>query len=301
MQDTQKIEEIEKKQMMPLKSERDYEPIWEILTDIEQHLGVVVLGEAGSGKSYAGFSLVKETIKNPNYTTIIFTSSTIWRKKMSNILCVKVGTPLFNPIMETENLNTPIGYSKEVDKKYSYVNSAWLNSLLDSKKNLLFEIKYQNGRKIKHFITQVLTYIYNQQEANLENEDYKHHYLITIEEIQNVFGSHSMSSDDSLELLTIFTQSRSDANMHYLAIGQRLNDINTKIVERLRLVIGLTLGENALKKVKSQLPKKIRYRVSQLPPRHFIYLNGTTNPEIEIPIYKKYGAVTCINPNTYQP
>ena len=295
------MQDIEKIHDTPIKPSKCYEPLHEILADIQQHLGVVVIGEAGSGKSFAAFSLVKEAMKLSNYTTIIFSPSTIWRKKIGEILCVKVGTNEFNPIMETENLNVPIGYSKEVDKKYSYVKSSWLNSLLDSKKHLLFEIRYQNGRKIKHFINQVLSYIYNQQEENLETEGYKHHYIIVLEEIQNVFGTYSMSSDDSLELLTIFTQSRSDANMHYLAIGQRLNDINTKIVERLRLLIGLTLGENALKKVKSQLPKKIRYRVSQLPPRHFIYLNGTTNPEIEIPIYKKYGAVTCINPNTYQP
>jgi hypothetical protein len=84
--------------------------------------------------------------------------------------------------------------------------------------------------------------------------------------------------------------------MHYIAIGQRLNDISTKVIERLRPLIGLTLGDNSLKKIKAQLPKKLRYRVSQLPQRHWIYLNGTTNPEIEIPLYKRSGICTILKP-----
>ena len=106
-----------------------------------------------------------------------------------------------------------------------------------------------------------------------------------------------MNSDDSLDLMTIFTQSRSDANIHYIGIGQRLNDISCKVIERLRPFIGLTLGENSLRKIKSQLPEDLKDRVQQLPKRHWFYLDGKENPEIVIPEYRKEGKPTQLKPS----
>jgi hypothetical protein len=112
-----------------------------------------------------------------------------------------------------------------------------------------------------------------------------------------------MNSDDSLDLMTLFTQSRSDANIHYLGIGQRLNDISCKVVERLRPFIGLTLGENSLRKLKAMIPDDdTKKRIQSLPKRHWIYLDGKQNPEIEIPEYKKQGTVSYLKPKaTEQP
>ncbi len=172
---------------------------------------------------------------------------------------------------------------------------------------MLFDIKYKNGRRIKAFESVVLEFLYDMQSAEIDrNPEYKHHYLICLEEIQKFrflseleycFGTYSMNSDDSLELFTVFTQSRSDANIHYIAIVQRLNDISCKVVERLRPFIGLTLSENSLRKLKSMIPDDaIKKRIQQLPKRHSIYLDGKENAEIEIPFYKKEGAITYIKP-----
>ena len=172
-----------------------------------------------------------------------------------------------------------------------------LKDLLDSKQHLLFEIKYKNGRRIKHFESQILKYLYARQERNLDiNPNYNHHYITTLEELQNSFGTYSMNSDSSLELMTVFTQSRSDALIHYIGIGQRLNDISTKVCERLRPLVGLTIGERSLAKIRSQLPKHLKAVVQQLPQRHWIYLDGKCNPIVKIPIYHKQGKVTYLKP-----
>ena len=210
----------------------------------------------------------------------------------------------FNPIIpheETKLEVTPYlrdSIHIDLDKKWTYVKSAWLENLLKSKHSLLFDIKYKNGRRIKAFETVVLEFLYDMQSAEIDrNPEYKHHYLIVLEEIQNCFGTYSMNSDDSLELFTVFTQSRSDANIHYVAIGQRLNDISCKVVERLRPFIGLTLGENSLRKLKAMIPDdETKKRIQSLPKRHWIYLDGKQNPEIEIPEYHKEGKVSYLRP-----
>lgn len=277
----------------------------DIIKDVQDHLGIIIVAEAGHGKSYTAFTLVKEAMIKPNVTVIVFSPSTIWRRKFGAINCVKVGTKIFNPILPRDkaqlyqgtmpNLRDTIWVN--LDKKWCFQWSTWLKGLLDSKQHLLFEIKYKNGRRIKHFESQILSYLYEMQERYLDiNPNYKHHYIIVFEELQNAFGTYSMNTDDSLELMTIFTQSRSDANIHYIGIGQRLNDISTKICERLRPLVGLTIGENSLRKIKSQLPKHLRKKVQELPKRHWIYLDGKTNPIIEIPIYKKEGKVRFLKP-----
>lgn len=268
----------------------------ELLKDIKNHLGIVLVGEAGHGKSFTAFSLVKEAMKDKDLTVIILSPSTIWKRNYGFIKFVKVGTSVFNPIVPIDETTLEtVPWLRDtihvnLDKKRCYEKSQWFENIVTSNQHFLFEIKYLNGRRIKAFESVVLQVIYRHQEGMMEeNPNYNHHYLIVLEEIQNSFGTYSMNSDDSLDLMTVFTQSRSDANIHYIGIGQRLNDISTKVIERLRPMVGLTLGENSLRKIKSQLPEHLKDRVQELPKRHWLYLNGKDNPEIVIPNYRKEG------------
>lgn len=280
----------------------------EIINDIKNHLGLILCAEAGHGKSYCAAQIAKQAMKDPNLTVIVLSPSTIWRRNLWSKNCVKVGTNTFNPIVPNEETEVEVvPFMREaihvnLDKKWDYVKSAWLEELLRSKQNLLFEIKYRNGRRIKAFESVVLQFIYEMQEKEIDrNPEYKHHYLIILEEIQNSFGTYSMNSDDSLDLMTLFTQSRSDANTHYLGIGQRLNDVSCKVVERLRPMVGLTLGENSLRKLKAMIPDdETKKRIQTLPQRHWIYLDGKLNPEIEILIFKKEGKPTFLKPTIPQ-
>ena len=305
-------------------NEPQHSSLTDILADIREHLGLVLVAEAGHGKSYTVASMVQEALKDENLTVIVLSPSSIWKRKLWSGKYVLIGTYECNPIQEkkqTEIEGVPFlrdAVHINLDKKWRYVKSAWLEGLLQSKESLLFEIKYRNGRRIKAFESLVIQYIYEQQEKAIEtNPNYNHHYLIVLEEIQkqeplrflreNSFGTYSMNSDDSLDLMTIFSQSRSDALIHYIGIGQRkisdyrLNDISTKVIERLRPFIGLTLGENSLRKIKSQLPDELKDRVQQLPKRHWLYLNGKDNPEIEIPEFVRHGAPVQLKPPMQQP
>ena len=125
-----------------------------------------------------------------------------------------------------------------------------------------------------------------------------------LEESQNPFGSYSMNDDISLVLKTIFTQSRTDANIHYILLTQRLNDTSAQIVERLRPLIGYTLGDNALIKIRRQLPKPIRSVPQTLKPGIFLYpsaYNGNLEDALlKSPDYKPRGKSFRLNPNMYE-
>ena len=121
-----------------------------IVDDIKQHLGLILVAEAGHGKSFTAFSIVKEALKDPNMTVIITSPSTIWRRNYGTLNCIKVGTSEFNPIQPHEETKMEsVQFLRDtihidLDKKWSYAKSAWLENLFKSKQSLLFEIKYLN-------------------------------------------------------------------------------------------------------------------------------------------------------------
>lgn len=166
-----------------------------ILDDIKNHLGLILCAESGHGKSYCAAQIAKEAMQDPDITVIVLSPSTIWRRNLWSKNCVKVGTNSFNPILSNEETEVEVvpflreAIHVNLDKKWTYIKSQWLEDLLRSKQNLLFEIKYLNGRRIKAFESVVLQFVYEMQQAEIDrNPEYNHHYLIILEEIQNSLG-----------------------------------------------------------------------------------------------------------------
>ncbi len=183
---------------------KNYEAIHSILEDIKNHLGVILASEAGHGKSFSAAQIIKTALLDPDITVICLSPSKIWSRKLWSGYAVKVGDT-FNPIVVNDKTDIEsVQFLRNtihvnLDKKYSYVKSEWLEKLLSSKQSILFDILYKNGRRIKAFESVVLEYIYNMQSAEIDRDpNYSHHYLIVLEEAQNSFGTYSMNSDDSL-------------------------------------------------------------------------------------------------------
>ena len=273
--------------MMVVSELTDLKPI---CNDVLNHLGVSLVSEAGHGKSYLAFQLVKE-FNRLGIPVYIYSPSNIWLKKFGQIEYITVGNRYYNPIIKAnDNLAIYRGYSRDtiqinLDKKWRYVSNGWLENRLNALRSTLFNIRYLNGRRIKYFIGTALKIQYLQQKR-LQNPQ---PIIVVLEEAQNPFGTFSMNDDLSLELMTVFTQSRTDSNIHYIVIGQRLNDISTKIVERLRPIIGYTIGQNALRKIKAQLPKHLKSVPQTLQPQTWLYLNGQDNPIFKSPRHQTKG------------
>ncbi len=262
-------------------------------------LGYVVSSESGHGKSFLAFSIVREALKQ-NVRTVIFSPSTVWNRKFGackNLKLVKVGTADFSPVMEYDKEEFErLGHGRDTfflntDKKYMFKRSLWLEKLLaDDSLNLLFEIHYLNSRKAKTFITECLKLIFKRERQKLlRNHEYDHHTLAVLEECQNSYGTYNLNDDSSLEALSILSMGRTDSNLHFLAITQRLAETSVKVTERLRLISGLQIGFNSLNRVKAQVDMKLKKLVQRLPKRTFLYVNGKDNPVFQIPKYPHKG------------
>jgi len=78
--------------------------------------------------------------------------------------------------------------------------------------------------------------------------------IYVIEEIQNVFGTYSMSGDSGRFWLKVVSEG-ANYGQYIIGLGQRLADISTRICERTRyILIGATSGQNDLAKLKRMMP-----------------------------------------------
>jgi len=284
-----------------------------LIDDLKGCLGFIVSAESGSGKSYLGFSVIRQAMQPLNKTrVIIFSPSTIYQRKFGaceSLKLIKVGTADFSPVMDyNKEKMERVGNGRDTfflntDKKYMFLRSTWLEQLLTNDSlNLFFEIKYLNSRKAKTFITECLKILFEHGKRKLErNPDYDFHTLAVLDECQNSYGTYNLNDDSALEALSILSMGRTDANLHFLAITQRLAETSVKITERLRLISGLQIGFNSINRVKAQITPELKDIVQRLPPRTFLYVNGKTNPIFEIPQYNHKGKLTQLKPPIEQP
>jgi hypothetical protein len=277
-----------------------------LIEDMKKCLGFIASAESGSGKSYLGFSLIRAAMAN-NVRTVIFSPSTIYQRKFGaceNLKLVKVGTSEFSPVQNFDKAEMErVGNGRDAfflntDKKYMFERSAWLEKLLnDDSINLCFEIHYLNSRKAKTFITECLKILFEHGKQKLEeNPEYDFHTLAVLEECQNSYGTYNLNDDSALEALSILSMARTDANLHFLAICQRLAETSVKISERLRLISGLQIGFNSLNRVRAQVSLEQREIVQRLPRQTFLYVDGKSNPIFKIPQYNHKGKLEQIFP-----
>jgi len=154
-----------------------------LIDDMKGCLGYIVSSESGHGKSFLSFSIARTAMEPQNKTrVIVFSPSTVWNRKFGaceNLRLVKVGTSDFSPVMDYDKAEFErIGNGRDsfflnTDKKYMFKRSKWLEQLLASELNLLFEIKYLNSRKAKTFITECLKIVFQREQKKLDaNPDY---------------------------------------------------------------------------------------------------------------------------------
>ncbi len=310
--DTKKVDKTAKKDSdVPIQSSFTMQ---NLIDDMKKCLGYIVSAESGSGKSYLGFSVIRQAMQPMNKTrVIIFTPSTIYQRKFGacdNLKLVKVGTAEFSPVQNYDKAEMErVSHGRDTfflntDKKYMFQRSEWLEQLLaDETLNLCFEIHYLNSRKAKTFITECLKILFENGKHNLEeNPDDDFHTLAVLEEAQTSYGTYGLNDDSALEALGILSMARTDSNLHFLAITQkskteeRLAETSVKITERLRLISGQQIGYNSLIRVKSQLTPELKDTIQRLPSRTFLYLNGKDNPIFRIPDYKYKGKLDQILP-----
>lgn len=235
----------------------------QLCNEILETLGVNLCGESGYGKTYLAFHLARKLEQREDSACKIFSPSNIWEKRMGKgVFLVRVGTQKFNPVDRDGNLNLE---PYEIE---------WLARQLLRKETVVFKIEYHKPERILGFLVLCLRILFSHNEQKVLNEQPHYHYVCFLEEAHTMFKSGSLHGDKKNEMLKYVSLGRSDADMHFVNITQRLAEVDVSLCERLGLVTTCQVGQNAIRKVKSNLPKQLKKRILLLKKREFLWFNA---------------------------
>lgn len=106
-----------------------------------------------------------------------------------------------------------------------------------------------------------------------------------IEEAQTIIGSNALRSRENRFWLKAISTGR-NLGLSFVFITQRLADVSSKAVERCNgYLIGKTLGDNNLRKLRAVAGKQLSWLVRDLKVGEFYYYNGQQH-YIKFPLYK---------------
>ena len=138
----------------------------------------------------------------------------------------------------------------------------------------IFTMEIKDIERTAFFIYSIVNHFYRKQYLRAKKygvKAIKEQIVFIIEESQNVFDSSTISKKLFNRMRKIFSVSR-NLKMHYVMASQRLQDLNTKIRSRTRLLIGrVSLDDFELKFSRLLRHSKYRKEVLHLPKGVFFY------------------------------
>lgn len=186
-------------------------------------LMIIALG--GHGKTVATMHLTRGLIDSKEFTEGIFNvkitdSANVWKWKFDKI---------------------------------PYVDVTKSRVIPDDEQSLLIDLGYTDVALNVNVLESIVRTDYYKQRALMDALQGRLtlRRIYVIEEIQNIFGTHSINGKSGGFWLKEVSEGR-NYGQYMIGLGQRLADISTKVVERTRyFLLGSISGENDAKKIRA--------------------------------------------------
>ena len=208
-----------------------------LLNDVYSYGDLLVVANKGIGKTNMLMILAKKLRENSDNKVIIMEDFPNWCLKFDKIPYMIVRDEI---VEETKG-----NYGQ---KEYVVNNEDKFIESVENNKDFLFTMEISDIERSAYFIYEIVKHFYRKQYIRkYRNFNSKQRIIFIIEESQNVFDSSVINKRVFNRLRKIFAVSR-NLNIHFIMASQRLQDLNTKIRGRCRLLIGqVSLDDYELK------------------------------------------------------
>jgi hypothetical protein len=141
-------------------------------------------------------------------------------------------------VTETSHTVDVEDYFLRHERDYSVKRGSEIQEFLEKNKDCIFTIEISDIERSAFFIYSVVQYFYRKHYLRkFKNYSKTERIVFVIEESQNVFDSSTISKKIFNRLRKIFSVAR-NLDLHFVLASQRLQDLNTKIRGRTRLLLG---------------------------------------------------------------
>jgi hypothetical protein len=229
--------------------------------------------------------ITQKLIKDPNTKVIIVEDFPKWCMQFDQIPYLLVND---KDVVETKNApclnDTFITHIKD----YTVTRGTEITDLLENNKDCIFTMNISDIERCAFFIYSVVQYFYRKEyNRMIHNIKSTEKVVFVIEEAQNIFDSSVISKKIFNRLKKIFSVAR-NMDLHFLMCTQRMQDLNTKIRGRMRLLLGqVSLDDYELKVGKLVRHSKYKEKLLSFPRGTFLYTS--TDTLILFPEYQSVG------------
>lgn len=267
-----------------------------IVADTLAYGDMLLIANKGIGKTNSLMVLAKAFREQPNTRVIIFEDFPKWCMEFDDIPYFVVKD---SDVVETSHTVDVEDYFIRHDRDYSVRRGSEIVEALRENKDLIFVSEITDIERQAFFIYSIVNHFYRKAYLRaFKNYEKKERIVFVIEESQNVFDSSTISKKIFNRLRKIFSVAR-NLDLHFVLASQRLQDLNTKIRGRTRLLLGqVSIDDYELKIRRLLRHSKHRQDILTLPKGDFLYT--ATDQIFSFPRFKASGKPFEIKPQPKQ-
>lgn len=216
-------------------TQQNNDEIKPLCSDVLSYGDLLLISLKGCGKTNNLMVLGRAFREMANTRVIIFEDFPKWCLEFD---CVPYMIIKDTDVRQTNHVVDLEDYFLRHERDYSVLKGREIKEALRLNKDLIFVSEITDIERQAFFIYSVVNYFYRKNYLRAYKRCNKHTKIIfIIEESQNVFDSSTISKKLFNRLRKIFSVAR-NLDLHFVLASQRLQDLNTKIRGRTRLLIG---------------------------------------------------------------
>jgi len=260
------------------------EQLRSLIVDALDYGDLLLIANKGIGKTNALMVLASEFAKLPNTRLIVFEDFPKWCLEFNEMAYIVIHD---SDVKETNHEVDIEDYFLRHERDYAVLRGSEIQQALRKNKNLIFVSEIHDIERQAFLIYSVIQYFYRLN-YRAKWRGYKNARVVfVIEESQNVFDSSTISKKIFNRLRKIFSVAR-NLDLHFVLCSQRLQDLNTKIRGRTRLLLGcVSLDDYELKVSRLLRHSKHRQEITTLERGKFLY--PSTDEIISFPKFEANG------------
>lgn len=257
----------------------------EILKDLDNYGDLLLIANKGVGKTMSLMYLAQEIRKQPDTRVIIFEDFPKWCLEFDSIPYLEICD---RDIVESKTLTDKKDIFLYHAKDYTVKRYEDITGILEDSKDCIFTMDIDDIERCAFFIYSIVQYFHRKAYKRKFFSTIKHEKIVFIvEEAQNIFDSSTISKKIFNRMKKIFSTAR-NMDIHFIMCSQRLQDLNTKIRGRMRLLIGQVSMDDYELKI-HRLMRHSKYRAEVLTFDRGTFVYTPTDTVIKFPLFKAEG------------
>jgi hypothetical protein len=259
--------------------------IQKLIDDVIAYGDLLEIANKGIGKTNSLMVLARAFRELPDTRVIIFEDFPKWSLEFDSIPYMIVhdsDVEEYSHVLDTED------YFIRHERDYVVHRGSEIENFLENTKDCIFTMEIADIERTCFFIYSIVQHFYRKAYLRAyKGYEKQERIIFVIEESQNVFDSSTVSKKIFNRLRKIFSVAR-NLDLHFVLASQRLQDLNTKIRGRTRLLIGQVSLDDWELKVR-RLLRNSKYKTEILEFERGKFLHTATDSVVQMPKFESNG------------